>query len=137
MPGISAQGITWGGAISGSALALLNDAEGVDADSDGIGGTNHDAVDVLAELLRDGQLSCASINEQAKAAGFSPKQMRTAKAKLGARSVKPSMEGGWFWTLTKMPNSSEGAQVAQSQKVGTFDEEGHLRTENVETEIEL
>lgn len=137
MPGISAQGITWGGAISGSALALLNDAEGVDAESGGDGSTNHDAVGVLSELLRDGQLSCASINEQAKAAGFSPKQMRTAKDKLGARSVKSAMTGGWYWSLTKMPDYPEGAQVAQSQKVGTFNDEGHLQNENLETEIEL
>ena len=135
-PRISAQGITWGGAITGSALSLLNCAEGVHADPGGDGSVNHDAVDVLTELLRHGPLSWAAINEQAKAAGFSPKQMRTAKDKLGACSVKSAMTGGWDWSLAKKPISPEGARVAPSQNVGTFDDEGHLRSANFDSEFE-
>ena len=135
--GIWAQGISWGAAITGSALALLNDAEGVESQVNDAKNATRDAVDFLSELLSTGQTPCTTIDEEGKLAGFTNKQLRTAKAKLGARSVKSAMHGGWCWTLTKMPFSPEDAQDAQSQKVGTFDEEGHLRSENDETELEL
>jgi putative DNA primase/helicase len=133
-PGIHAQGISWGGAISGSALALLNDAEGVESKINDEKSAREIAADFLREVLKDGAKPSKEIEAEARDAGISRASLRRAKDKLKVLPAKSAMLGGWTWQLPKVLNSPEDAHT---KKVSTFDEIEHLRGENDLTELEL
>jgi putative DNA primase/helicase len=133
-PGIWAQGITWGGAIDGSALALLNNAEGVESTADEEKSARDNAADFLIEALKDCSRPSKEIEAEAKEAGISIGSLRRARSKLKVRSVKSAMSGGWVLELPKALNSSEDAH---SISVSAFGESERLRDENIETELEL
>jgi hypothetical protein len=62
----------------------------------------------LRELLKDGkQVPQKEIEEAAEAKGFTAKQLRTAREKLGIHTDKEkgTMSGGWVWQL---PDPSKG-----------------------------
>ena len=132
--GIWAQGISWGGAITGSALALLNDAEGVESKSDEEKSARDNAADFLCEALKDGARPAKEIDTEAKEAGISNASLRRARSKLNVRSVKSAMTGGWMLQLPKALNTPEDAHT---KMVSAFDDIERLRDENDETEVEL
>lgn len=80
-----------------------------------------EAVDWLRRELDSGPAKAADVQKQARLAGISDKALRRARERLGIRPHKTEFSGGWTWAL------HEDAQDAQSQNVGTFEGEGHLR----------
>lgn len=132
--GILAQGITWGGAITGSALALLNDAEGVESKVDEEKSARDNAADFLCEALKDGARPCKEIDAEAKEAGISIASLRRARSKLNVRSVKSAMHGGWMLQLTKAFSEPEDAHT---KRLSAFNDDERLQDENDETELEL
>jgi putative DNA primase/helicase len=132
--GIWAQGVTWGGAIAGSALALLNNAEGVDSRVDEDKNAIDDAIDFLREALREGQRTVKDVEDEAKVAGVTKATLRRARHKLGVESVKSAMNGGWVLQLPKALISPEDAHT---KGVSAFDEFERLREENAEAEVVL
>ena len=132
--GIWAQGISWGGPITGSALALLNDAEGVESKIDEEKSARDNAADFLCEALKDGDRPSKEIDAEAKEAGISKASLRRARGKLNVRSVKSAMNGGWMLQLPKALNTPEDAHT---KRVSAFDDSERLRSENDETELEL
>lgn len=133
-PGIWAQGIEWGGAIDGSALALLNEAEGVESRNDEEKNAVGNAVDFLRDALSQGQRPSKDIEAEAKEAGISKATLRRARGQLAVRSVKSAMSGGWVLELPKMLKTPEDAH---QKSVSAFGEIERLRDEKDETELEL
>ena len=133
-PGIWAQGIEWGGAIDGSALALLNEAEGVESRNDEEKNAVGNAVDFLRDALSQGQRPSKDIEAEAKEAGISNATLRRARGQLAVRSVKSAMSGGWVLELPKMLKTHEDAH---QKSVSAFGEIERLRDEKDETELEL
>jgi putative DNA primase/helicase len=65
-----------------------------------------EAIDFLADALRDGPVSAKDIKKEAAAAGISPKSLRSARESLGVKPEKTGFggEGGWVWNLPKVPS---------------------------------
>jgi putative DNA primase/helicase len=133
-PGIWAQGIQWGGAISGSALALLNDAEGVESRTDEEKNAVGNACEFLTDALSIGQRPSKEIDDEAKEAGISKATLKRARSKLNVRSVKSAMSGGWVLELPKGLNNPE---EAHTKRVSPFDEFEPLRSEPEKAGVEF
>ena len=132
-PGIWAQGVQWGCAISGSALDLLNKAENTDGDNDEKTIID-DAVEFLENALASGWLPSKEVEAEAKAAGISVATLRRAKKQLKVKSVKSAMQGCWMLELRRCSSNTEDAHP---NSVSTFDQVEHLRAESAETEMEF
>ena len=132
--GIWAQGVQWGGAITGSALAMLNDAEGVESRFDEEKNAVGDAVEFLRGALKAGQRPVKEIDDEAKGAGISKGTLKRARAKLNARAAKSAMHGGWMLELPKGLNNPE---EAHPKSVSAFDEFEPLRENSTEVEVVL
>lgn len=100
-PGVEASYVHWGDALEGTARELLADAESNDDDTAGSAG------DFLANLLCSGPRSANEIYRDAEGAGFSRDQMKRAKRRIKAESLKSGMDGGWVWRLPKGAEGSE------------------------------
>ena len=131
--GIWAQGVQWGGAISGSALTLLNQAENTDGNNDEKTIID-DAVEFLQNMLAIGQVPSKEVEAEAKAAGISVATFRRAKKRLKVKSVKSTMQGCWMLELRRCSSNPEDAH---QKSVSTFEQVEHLRDESTETELEL
>lgn len=91
-----------------------------------------EATNWLREILGTGPVAAAEVLIQAKAEGIAEKTLRRASKVLEVRKTKIAMTGGWSWSLPqKMAKSDEDAQVSD---VATFEEIGHLRGPENETE---
>jgi len=68
------------------------------------------AADWLRGLLKEGRVSTAEIQEEARAAGFSWMSLRRLKDELGIRAIRVGFGGGgtWFWEL---PGGSGGPSI--------------------------
>ncbi|MCP5404930.1 MAG: AAA family ATPase [Pseudomonadaceae bacterium] len=98
---ISTSRIVWDGTpVTISATDALQQEDGNDEAGDVQG--------FLHNLLEDGPQKAVDIFTAAKAAGFSEKSIRLAKKKLGIKTRKSSMHGGWEWGLpSKIPEGGE------------------------------
>ena len=132
-PGIWAQGVQWGAAISGSALALLNQAENTDGNNDEKTVID-DAVEFLQNALANGEVPSKEVEADAKAAGISIATLRRARKQLKVKSVKSAMQGCWMLELRRCSPSTEDAH---QKSVSAFGQVEHLRVESAETEMEL
>jgi len=132
-PGVIAQGVRWGGAISGSALALLNEAENADGNNDEKTIVD-DAVEFLQNTLANGQLPSKEVEAEAKAAGISVATLRRARKQAKVKSVKSAMQGCWMLELRRCSPNTEDAHPFV---VSTFEQVEHLRAESAETELEF
>ena len=132
-PGIWAQGVQWGGAITGSALTLLNEAENADGNNDEKNVID-DAVEFLQNMLASGQVPSKDVETEAKAAGISVATLRRAKKQAKVKSVKSTMQGCWMLELRRCSSNPEDAH---QKSVSTFEQVEHLRDESTETELEL
>ena len=89
-----------------------------------------EAVEFLSDTLSAGPMSVTDVNAKARAAGHSSKSIRSAREALGIKPEKSGFEGGWQWSLPKMPSLPEDALALS--KVPTFhdrassDPRGHL-----------
>lgn len=85
-----------------------------------------EAVDWLRKELATGPAKAADVQKQARLAGISDKSLRRARERLAIHPLKSEFAGGWTWALRE---DAQDTQDAQSQNVGTFEGEGHLRQE--------
>jgi len=68
-----------------------------------------EAVEFLADALKDASRPAGDIQQEAKCAGISPKSLRSAKQALGVKTEKSGFGAGWVWSLPKAPSDAEGA----------------------------
>ena len=54
------------------------------------------AIDMIEEMLADGEVLGKSVIESCKKLGMSERTINEAKAKLGVKSIKK--KDGWYWT---------------------------------------
>lgn len=99
--GIEASKVGWGNALEGSARELLSNTESVIEDS------ASDAASFLSGLLATGSLPAKDVYREAEGAGFSRDQMKRAKSRIGVRTHKAGMAGGWVWHLPVSEGSEE------------------------------
>lgn len=114
-PGVFASQLLWGSVVEGSAKELLGRAEAVpreDAEDD----DELTHVAWLRDFLAHGQKSATECKAEGKGAGFSDKQIRTAREKLGIKPHRHGYggEGEWMWSLPEGTfDSSIDAKDAQ------------------------
>lgn len=118
--GMEASRVDWGAGVTGPARELLGSAEEAGDPEKG-----HDVTEWLREML-NAVTPAKDVQAAAKECGFTPKQLRTAREKLGVVVRKGTGEGQtapWYWSLPepdKVPSPSQDAQDAQPQSVGTL-----------------
>ena len=69
-----------------------------------------EAVDFLKDALRDGPVPAKEMKKEAADAGISSKSLRSAREALGIKPEKAGFEGGWVWSLPKVPSEVEDAR---------------------------
>jgi putative DNA primase/helicase len=126
--GIVAQRVTWGEAIKGSALALLNDAEKTEEDGDESSALD-DACEFLKQALAGGQALSKRIDKDARGAGISRRTLMRARSELKVKATKSAMLGGWVLELPKSAIADQECQETQPGNVGTL---GTLREKATE-----
>jgi putative DNA primase/helicase len=83
-----------------------------------------EAIDFLTDALSSGPVSVKEVAKEAAAAGISPKSLRSAREAIGVKPEKTGFEGGWVWSLPKMPLKIEGARELNG---ASWEGGGHLR----------
>lgn len=99
-PGVMASSLLWGKAETGSARDLLSRADNLTDDA-GSAGQELAQVTWLREFLAYGAKPSNECMAEGKTAGFSEKQLRTARGKLKIIPVREGFgpEGVWIWSL--------------------------------------
>jgi hypothetical protein len=105
-PGVSASSVIWGKAICGAARELLTEAEQRDDDP------GNDAASFLRDLLAYGPVAAKVIYKEAESAGYSRDTMKRAKSRMGVKTVKQGMQGGWVWRLLSTEGSEGSTQTS-------------------------
>jgi hypothetical protein len=82
-----------------------------------------EAVAFLRDLLSAGPMQVSKIEKESRQAGINSKPLRSARIRLGIKSVKSSFEGGWVWAL---PQDALNVQDAQPLSEGNLGDKGHL-----------
>lgn len=81
----------------------------------------------LRETLADGPMTEKDVRSSARSAGISRATLTRAKAALRVASTKPSMDGGWIWSLTDTdPKMAIKSEDAHTKSLSTFGELEHL-----------
>lgn len=116
-----------GGTVDTARVVLLGEQLGIDADAILSAGEKsddqHDAADVLRQVLADGAVWVKDALDAMAEAGFSKDQTKRAKSRLKAHSVKVGAPGdaeqGWKWEL---PHSgqSKGAEERTRARSAPF-----------------
>lgn len=115
-PGIFASRIEWGEAVEGTARELLGEPDSANDEDDDE--PQNDVDEFVRELLKDGTPTPSkAVKEAAKEVGYAWRTVHRSAKRIGVRIKKESMSGGWYWTLTKMPNGYEGAEHASQIRV--------------------
>lgn len=93
--GVTGQYVAFGDPIEGSARDILASAEDYEpeVDDEAQGGLD----DILLDLVSNGPCPALQGINEAKKHGYSATAIRTARERLGIKSVKDSMRGGWVW----------------------------------------
>jgi len=106
----------WLGAVEGHAHEILSDAESIDEDGEGGGGTES-ARDFAKQFLDDilSEKDCASneVKSEAKEADISWATIRRAAEDLGVKKYKSMTLGKWVWSL-KNSSEKEAARLIYS-----------------------
>ena len=129
--GIVASYVRWVNPLSGSARDLLGTTEDGRNESPAL----NEARDFLSDILANGPMAQKEVQRESRDAGIAWKTVRNAKDSLGVRSRKGGMSEGWLWQLPDPTNPKvpEGAlqnpKMPTSKGMGTFANEGHLRSE--------
>jgi putative DNA primase/helicase len=69
-----------------------------------------EATDFLLDALKHGAVPVKDLKKEAADAGISSKSLRSAREALGIKPDKAGFEGGWVWSLPKMPSEVEDAR---------------------------
>ena len=96
LPGIQASRIAWGKAVEGSARDLLTDPD--EEITEVTSGKTDLPMLVWAEL-KDGTRQSKAVETALVGMGYSKKQIRTVREKMGIKPRKGGVEEGWYWTL--------------------------------------
>jgi putative DNA primase/helicase len=131
-PGVFASQLRWGSVLEGNAKDLLGRAEAAPKDEDDDGREELTQVTWLRKFLQHGPKASAECQAEGKLAGYSEKQIRTAKDKLGITPEKAGFGEGshWVWSLPEgtfsndedaidaqeLPNKKQRASSASSLK---------------------
>ena len=88
------------------------------------------AVEFLRDALAGGPRPMKDVERDGRAAGLTPKQLRSAKSRSGVISRKSSVSGPWVWEIPVQDAqpASQGAQHAQPDHHGEDGHLGHLGT---------
>ena len=62
-------------------------------------------------------MRASEVFKDAEAHGYSKRQMQRARAAIGARIDKLGMNGGWEWSLPKMPPGPEDAEDTEQDRL--------------------
>jgi putative DNA primase/helicase len=134
-PGVFASRVLWTEAIEGTARELLRDSE---TDDNGDGSNPRQ---FLESLLSAGPVRASQVFRDADAHGYSKRQMQRASKRLGVKTEKDGMRGGWVWALpedvgehAKGPEGTEDAEDTEDtapSKSGTFGGTFHEDTAKV------
>ncbi|WP_218814156.1 AAA family ATPase [Rickettsiella endosymbiont of Dermanyssus gallinae] len=92
-------------------------------------GALQEAIDFLADLLKDRSMSVKKIKTLAHQSGHSQITLRRAKERLGIIYKKESFLGDWVWILPKEINSSHldhADDLAHTQKDEQLDQDGRV-----------
>lgn len=73
----------------------------------------NEAADWLREALKAGPRAAAELRAEAKADGITEGTLKRAKERLGVKSGKGGMDGGWTWRLPQHAHESQGAARTQ------------------------
>lgn len=136
IPGVIASAVTWGEALDGTARELLAEAEAEEETPDGT--AKADGIDeVLIRFIGRDMVPSEAIKARLKAEGFSDKQVRAARHRIGI-VVKRSGFGKEMSSYWKLPDSTEipddahscpsgpiRAHSCPSNSEGTTDTNGH------------
>ena len=105
--GLMAQAVRWGGALIGSAKALIAELDGHD------GSSRVSALDAakawLPEMLGTGTVRVPFLQDTAKEMGHAWATVQRAKTALGVVSVKQGADS-WAWRMPKVIKDGEDAQ---------------------------
>lgn len=94
--GISASRIAWVQAVEGSARELLTDPGAVAEERVT---SRSDLPMLLWSELRSGPTKSKTVEEELVSQGYTPKQVRTAREKMGIKAQKSGADGSWYWAL--------------------------------------
>ena len=121
--GIIASTVNWLETVDGNARDLLSDYF-KKKDGKGKASELETAINFLGELLAEKQVPSNIGELEAKNAGFSKATIRRAKERLGVKSRKSTMDGGWCWFLPKQKSedAQNNEQDAQPFDMNTFEE---------------
>jgi putative DNA primase/helicase len=97
-PGVFASRLVWGKEETGSARELLDRAETLPEMDDEIADRTVQQ-QWLLDYLSSGPKSAEECFAQGKEAGFTQKQIRSARMGLKVKPAKVGYRGGWLWSL--------------------------------------
>lgn len=108
--GITASRPEWGEAIEGPAREILATAE-CEADPEEQSATD-EAAELLRAILTHGRVEIQEARKKLKAEGFTEKQIRSARERLGVKRERSGYGGRDYWQLPyDAPRSCPGAAV--------------------------
>ena len=106
----SAQRVSWGATLEGTALDLLNDVE-IKSDPRASESPRSASAEFLKAILADGPVPVAKIREETKAAGHSWRTIVRAHEGLRVTTEKDGFSGGWSWRLPNDVPPGEGTEI--------------------------
>jgi len=106
----SAQRVSWGATLEGTALDLLNDVE-IKSDPRASESPRSASAEFLKAILADGPVPVAKIREETKAAGHSWRTIVRAHEGLRVTTEKDGFSGGWSWRLPNDVPPGEGIEI--------------------------
>ncbi|MHA3886026.1 AAA family ATPase [Stutzerimonas degradans] len=127
--GITTTHVLWGDRIEGSAREILADVERVESEDEP---DEDDPTDALRRILSQGRLTAKEASKVMTDNGFTPKQTRTARLKIGVIVKRDGFgkDSKVYWSLpTYMPSHAIDALFDHTCPLsgeGNYEEKGHL-----------
>lgn len=127
--GITTTRVMWGDRIEGSAREILSEVERVESED---APDEDDPSDALRRILSQGRLTAKEATKAMADNGYSAKQTRTARGKIGVLIHRDGFgkDSKVYWSLPAyMPNSSIDALSSHTcplPEEGMYEEKGHL-----------
>lgn len=134
--GITTTRVLWGDTIEGTAREILADVEHVDAPQQ----DEDDPAGALSRVLKDGPLSGDEAKRLMTSNGFTTKQTRSAREKIGVVITREGYgkEMKSYWSLPPFapipPFVPSKHHLCPQSGMGTNEEKGHEWTNEVETD---